>query len=186
VDGRRVRGKRDGPSSGPQLNTKPQWTARFFMAIFAIQYPVPWLGGLRARDNQMVQETRRRIFGRALCRSNASFPVSLSERFAGDASFVAQIVEQKRPDPAQRSQRLPTTARLTCSFCVGQQLKGHLSRQRSRVRVSSSPPYFQSLTRNQKKIRVRLGPISHNTLHATYPLERVLGYALQHLLLNQC
>jgi len=54
--------------------------------------------------------------------------------------FVAQIVAQNRANPAQRTQRLPTIARLTCSFCVGQRLKSHLRSKRSGVRISLGAP----------------------------------------------
>ena len=61
-----------------------------------------------------------------------------------------------------------------------------LSRQRSRVRVSSSPPYFQSLTKDPRK---NLGPFGSNklpkhSLRNTSP-RIIWGPVLQHPLLNE-
>src|SRR5712664_1484366 len=60
-----------------------------------------------------------------------------------------------------------------------------LSRQRSRVRVSSSPPYFQSLTENPEK---NLGPFGSNkprsSPRAARSPERIQERTLQYQLLN--
>src|SRR6266481_2753146 len=61
-----------------------------------------------------------------------------------------------------------------------------LSRQRSRVRVSSSPPYFQSLTENPEK---NLGPFGSNkprsSPRAAHSPERIQERTPQYQLLNQ-